>query len=326
MSNLLEVRDLATHFFTKRGVCRAVQGVSFSVAAGETLGLVGESGCGKTITSLSIMGLVPKPAGRIVRGQILFEGEDLLAKTEAEMRKIRGSQISMILQDPMSSLNPAFTIGNQVGEGVAFHLGLRGKSLRERIEELLRLVRIHSPELTAKYYPHQMSGGMRQRVGGAIATACHPKLLIADEPTTALDVTIQAQYLQLLKELQGRFGIAIIFITHDLGIVAKMCDRVAVMYAGKIVELVDTERLFDNPSHPYTIALLRSLPRIDEKADKLYAIAGQPPSLTKPIRGCSFAPRCDRAIERCRQEAPPLIGVEDGHLVQCGAGAKVLVG
>lgn len=318
MSSLLEVRDLKTYFYTRRGVVRAVQGVSLSVDKGETVGLVGESGSGKTITCLSILRLVPKPAGRIVGGQILFEGEDLLTKSEEEIRKIRGSRISMILQDPMSSLNPAFTIGNQVAETIVLHQNVRGRKLWDKVREIFGLVRIPSPETTIRYYPHQISGGMRQRVVGAIGISCQPQLLIADEPTTSLDVTIQAQYLKLLKDIQRELGLAMIFITHDLGIVAKMCDKVAVMYAGKIVESADTRELFNNPTHPYTVALLKSLPRIDVKVDKLYSIEGQPPSMIGPATGCSFAPRCDNATSRCADETPPTVDVKEGHCVRCG--------
>lgn len=323
MSSLLEVRDLKTYFYTRRGVVKAVQGVSFSLEKGESIGMVGESGCGKTITCLSILRLVPKPAGRIVGGQILLEGEDLVAKSEEEMRKIRGSKVSMILQDPMSSLNPAFTIGDQVGETIVQHQGIRGLKLWERIKELLWLVRIPSAETTIRYYPHQISGGMRQRVVGAIAISCQPQLLIADEPTTSLDVTIQAQYLKLLKDVQQQFGVAMIFITHDLGIVAHMCDKVAVMYAGRIVESADTRELFNNPVHPYTVALLNSLPRIDARVDRLYSIEGQPPSLIEPPLGCGFSPRCAHAAEGCAHEIPPTINVKDGHVVRCGLPLRV---
>lgn len=317
MGSLLEVRDLRTHFFTRRGVVKAVDGVTFSLDRGETLGLVGESGCGKTITCLSILRLVPRPAGRIVGGQIIFDGQDLLQKSEEEMREIRGSRISMVLQDPMTSLNPAFTIGSQVGEAISLHQKARGRTLWERVKEILRQVRIPSPEIAVRYYPHQMSGGMRQRVVGAIAISCQPDLLIADEPTTSLDVTIQAQYLKLLKDVQQQLGAAMIFITHDFGIVARMCDRVAVMYAGKIVESATTRELFNHPTHPYTVALLKSLPKLEVRVDKLYSIEGQPPSLLNLPAGCSFAPRCDGASERCREESPSLAQVGEGHAVSC---------
>jgi oligopeptide/dipeptide ABC transporter ATP-binding protein len=313
----LEVRDLKTSFFTRRGVVRAVDGVSFSLDRGETLGLVGESGCGKTITCMSILRLVPKPAGKIVEGQIVFDGQNLLGKTEDEMRKIRGGRISMVLQDPMTSLNPVFTIGNQTGEVIALHQNARGRTLLEKVREVLRLVRIPSPEVAVKNYPHQMSGGMRQRVVGAIAISCQPDLLIADEPTTSLDVTIQAQYLKLLKDIQQQLGMAMIFITHDFGIVARMCDRVAVMYAGKIVESATTRELFNNPTHPYTVALLRSLPRIDVRMEKLYSIEGQPPTLLDPPLGCMFAPRCEAKDERCKDKMPPATQVGEGHIVSC---------
>lgn len=314
---MLEVLDLKTHFFLRRGVVKAVDGVTFSVKQGETLGLVGESGCGKTVCCLSILRLVPAPAGRIVGGKIVFNGEDLLKKTEAEMRRIRGRNISMILQDPMTSLNPAFTIGSQVGEAIRIHQGLKGKSLWDRVKEMLSLVRIPSPEVRMGDYPHQMSGGMRQRVVGAIALSCQPSLLIADEPTTSLDVTTQAQYLRLLKEIQQQANVALIFITHDFGIVAKMCDRVAVMYAGRIVESADVRELFNNPFHPYTIALMKSLPKLETRVEKLFSIEGQPPSLIDLPQGCSFAPRCAEAKEICRRDFPMPVPVRDGHYVTC---------
>src|SRR3990172_6768448 len=305
MSNLLEVRDLKTYFYTRRGVVRAVQGVSLSVDKGETVDLVGESGSGKTITCLSILRLVPKPAGRIVGGQILFEGEDLLTKSEEEIRKIRGSRISMILQDPMSSLNPVFTIGNQVAETIVLHQNARGRKLWDKVREIFGLVRIPSPETTIRYYPHQISGGMRQRVVGAIGISCQPQLLIADEPTTSLDVTIQAQYLKLLKDIQRELGVAMIFITHDLGIVARMCDQVAVMYAGRLVEAGPVRTIFDAPAHPYTRALIESIPRFGDTAGRLTAIEGQPPDPAALPAGCALHPRCPLVIERCRAEAPP---------------------
>ena len=314
---LLDIRDLKTHFFTRRGVIKAVDGVSFSLQEGETLGLVGESGSGKTIASLSILRLVPKPAGRIVGGKIMFDGEDLITKSETEMKAYRGKRISMVLQDPMTSLNPVFSIGNQVGEPLAIHQKLKGTALREKVKEMLRRVRIPAPEVRMRDYPHQMSGGMRQRVVGAIALSCQPHLLIADEPTTSLDVTIQSQYLRLLKEIQQESGVSMIFITHDLGIVARVCDRVAVMYAGKVVESADVRELFNNPAHPYTVGLMKSLPKLETRVDKLYAIGGQPPSPIDLPSGCAFYPRCPKGNEKCFHEYPPQEFLTDGHYTSC---------
>jgi oligopeptide/dipeptide ABC transporter ATP-binding protein len=314
---LLEVKDLRTWFFTRWGVVKAVDGVSFTLGASETLGLVGESGCGKSMTALSILRLQPRPAGRIVGGQVLLQGEDLLQKSEREMRRIRGRQISMILQDPMQSLNPVFSVGAQIAEALRIHQGLEGPTLWEQAREMLRRVKIPSPELRLRAYPHQMSGGMRQRVVGAISLACRPAILIADEPTTSLDVTIQAQYLRLLKGLQEEMGLALIFITHDFGIVAKMCDRVAVMYAGRIVESAEVRELFNHPRHPYTVALLNSVPRLETKIERLSSIEGQPPPLYDLPPGCPFAPRCPHARDRCRDEYPPEVAVADGHRVSC---------
>jgi oligopeptide transport system ATP-binding protein len=317
VKTLLDVQDLKTYFFTRRGVVKAVDGVSFSLQQGETLGLVGESGCGKSITCLSLLRLVPQPAGRIMGGKVLFDGQDLLQLSEQEMRSYRGRRLSMILQDPMSSLNPVFTIGSQVGEALTIHQKLRGSSLWQRVKEMLRLVRIPAPEVRMRDYPHQMSGGMRQRVVGAIALACQPHLLIADEPTTSLDVTIQSQYLQLLKEIQQELGVAMIFITHDLGIVTRVCDRVAVMYAGKIVETAGVREVFNNPAHPYTVSLMKSLPELETRVDKLFAIEGQPPGLLDLPPGCPFAPRCPDADAKCDQEYPPLVTVGEGHNASC---------
>jgi len=316
-TKVLEVKDLKTYFFTSRGVVKAVDGVSFELAEGETLGLVGESGCGKTITCQSVLRLVPAPAGRIVGGEIILEGENLLSKKEKEMAHIRGYKVSMILQDPMASLNPVLTIGAQVAEPIRIHQRLATRSVWEKVKEMLRLVRIPSPEVRMKEYPHQMSGGMRQRVVGAIMLSCQPRLLIADEPTTSLDVTIQAQYLKLLKELQAQQKFALIVVTHDLGIVAKICDRVAVMYAGKIVENGDVRDIFYHPAHPYTQALLGSLPKIFEREEQLMTIEGQPPELHALPQGCSFAPRCSVAQDLCRREYPPLSVLKEGHLVHC---------
>lgn len=314
---VLEVKDLKTYFFTSRGVVKAVDGVSFELKEGETLGLVGESGCGKTITCQSLLRLVPAPAGRIVGGEILLQGENLLSKPEKEMAQIRGCKVSMILQDPMASLNPVLTIGAQVAEPVKIHQRLAPRLVWEKAREMLRLVRIPSPEVRMKEYPHQMSGGMRQRVVGAIMLSCQPRLLIADEPTTSLDVTIQAQYLRLLKELQQQQNFALIVVTHDLGIVAKICDRVAVMYAGKIVENGDVRDIFYHPAHPYTKALLGSLPKIYEREDRLTTIEGQPPELHDLPQGCSFFPRCSVAQDKCQREYPPRSEIKEGHLAHC---------
>ncbi len=315
---ILEVKDLRTHFFTRRGVVKAVDGVSFSLKEGETLGLVGESGCGKTITCLSIQQLVPQPAGRIVGGEIFFDGENLLKKSEKMMREeIRGKRISMILQDPMTSLNPVFTVGYQVAGPIKKHQDLPRGRVWEKVKEMLRLVRIPSPEVRMREYPHQMSGGMRQRIVGAISLSCEPRLLIADEPTTSLDVTIQAQYLDLLHEIQEKTGVAMIMITHDFGIVADVCDRVAVMYAGRIVENAEIRELFNNPKHPYTTALLNSLPKLEERVDKLYFIEGQPPDLLDMADGCAFAPRCPQVKEICMTKYPPETRIGEGHIVNC---------
>jgi oligopeptide/dipeptide ABC transporter ATP-binding protein len=314
---LLVVEDLKTYFFTRRGVTRAVDGVSFTLDAGETLALVGESGSGKSVTCLSLVRLVPEPAGRIVGGRVVFEGEDLLRKSPAEMRWVRGKQIAMVLQDPMTSLNPALTIGTQVAEVVRLHQGVRGRALRQRILEALRRLRIPAAEARLRHYPHQLSGGMRQRVSSAIGMSCAPRLLIADEPTTSLDVTIQAQYLDLLKEVQAQTGVAIILVTHDFGIVAANADRVAVMYAGKIVEMGTTLQVFNNPAHPYTEALLRCLPDVELKRQQLVEIGGQPPDLARLPPGCSFAPRCPKRQPRCDEAFPPSVAVASGHTAHC---------
>ncbi len=315
---LLQVKDLATHFVTARGtrVVRAVNEVSFSLDAGQTLGIVGESGSGKTTLALSLVRLLP-PAARIESGEILFEGEDLLKKSDSAMRRIRGRRIAMILQDPMASLNPLFTIGDQVAEPIRVHEGVERASAWAKARDLLKAVRISAPETRVKEYPHQMSGGMRQRIVGAIAISCEPALLIADEPTTSLDVTIQAQYLNLLRELQRTHHLAMIFITHNLGIVAKMCDRVAVMYAGRIVESGPVRRIFNAPAHPYTEALLSSIPRLSDPTQRLTAIDGQPPDLASPPSGCAFHPRCPKVVERCREDDPPGFSVADGHSARC---------
>ena len=320
MKNTLEVKDLKTYFFTRSGPVKAVDGVSFHVAEGETLGIVGESGSGKSITCLSLLRLVPPPAGRIVSGEVLLNGEDLLLKSIKEMRKIRGAEISMILQDPMTSLNPVFTIGNQLSEPIIIHQGLDKKSAWEKAKEMLARVKIPLPEIRVNEYPHQMSGGMRQRIVGAMALSCQPKLLIADEPTTALDVTIQAQFLQLLQSIQKEFRLALIVVTHDFGIVAKICDRVAVMYAGKMVETAPIREIFDNPRHPYTRALMSSLPKLDKNLKRLPSIQGQPPDLGNLPPGCSFAPRCSEVKNICRLEVPPESRPAEGHTLSCWLG------
>ena len=317
---ILEVQDLKTYFLMRRGVVKAVDGVSFTLGKGETLGIVGESGCGKSMTALSILRLVPQPSGRIVGGKIIFEGEDLLQKSERDMRRIRGRKICMILQDPMTSLDPTFTVGNQLTETIAIHQEVKSSSLREKAISILKRVGIASPDVMIGQYPHQFSGGMRQRVVGAIVISCQPRVIIADEPTTSLDATIQAQYLEFLKDIQQELGFSLIFISHDLGIIAAMCDRVAVMYAGKIVESGPLREIFNNPLHPYTSALPRSLPKIERRAERLFAIDGQPPTLMNLPSGCSFAPRCNLAKERCRKKNPPLTSAGDGHDVSCGKG------
>ena len=301
----LEVKDLETRIDTKLGVIKAVDGVSFSVNYGETLGIVGESGSGKSVTALSILRLVPKPAATISGGQILLAGEDLLQKSEREMRHVRGKQISMILQDPQTSLNPVFSIGSQVMEAIGIHTDAPRDTLLRRAIEALRLVRVADPERRVDDFPHQMSGGMKQRVVGAIAMGSFPKVLIADEPTTALDVTIQAQYLRLLKEIQKETGLSIIFITHDFGVVARMCDKVAVMYAGRVIEYGPVREIFSRPAHPYTQALLNSVPTIEEDVDRLYSIEGHPPAFWDMPKGCRFEPRCGVAMGQCKSQYPP---------------------
>jgi oligopeptide/dipeptide ABC transporter ATP-binding protein len=314
---VVDVRDLQTHIVTRWGTLKAVDGVSFTVAEGETLGIVGESGSGKSMTCLSIVRLVPRGAARIVGGQILLDGEDLLTKSDTEMQQIRGRKVAMILQDPMSSLNPVFSVGMQVREPVAMYHRLRGRALTERAVELLASVRIPSPGARLRAFPHQLSGGMRQRVVGAMAIAAPPRLLIADEPTTSLDLTIQMQYLGLLKELQERHRLAMIFVTHDLGIVARICDRVAVMYGGRIVEIGPVRRIFKSPAHPYTRALLDAIPRLGARRDRLTTIEGQPPDLVALPPGCAFTPRCPHAVERCRREAPAESVVGPEHATRC---------
>jgi oligopeptide/dipeptide ABC transporter ATP-binding protein len=314
---VLEVRDLQTQISTKWGVVKAVDGVSFDVRRGETLGVVGESGSGKSMTALSLMRLVPAPAAQIVGGEVMLNGRNLLQLSEEEMTKVRGREISMILQDPMQALNPVFTIGDQVGETIRIHQGLRGQPLWERVVEALKKVRIPAPEARAKDYPHRLSGGMRQRVVGAIGISSGPSLIIADEPTTSLDVTVQAAYLRLLRQIQEEQGVAIIFITHDFGIVAKMCDRVAVMYAGRIVELADVRTIFNHPLHEYTKALIHSVPKLEEERERLPQIGGQPPLLHDLPPGDAFAPRSPLQFDPADAlSRPELVEVEPGHWVQ----------
>ncbi|HEY6982791.1 ABC transporter ATP-binding protein [Reyranella sp.] len=315
---LLRLENLSTHYVSAQGarVVRAVDEVSLSLDAGETLGIVGESGSGKSTLALTMLRVLP-PAARIVGGRMLFEGEDLVQKSDAEMRDIRGKRMAMILQDPMASLNPLFTIGNQVAEPIQIHEKTPHSAAWMRARELLKAVRIPSPETRVRQYPHEMSGGMRQRIVGAIGISCQPRLLIADEPTTSLDLTIQAQYLNLLRELQRAHGLALIFITHNLGIVAKMCDQLAVMYAGRVVESGSVSRIFNAPAHPYTRALLGSIPHMGDPQHRLTAIAGQPPDLAALPQGCSFAPRCPQAVDRCRLEAPPAFSIGEGRMARC---------
>jgi oligopeptide/dipeptide ABC transporter ATP-binding protein len=311
------VRNLKTYFYIEDGVVPAVDGVSFSVSERETLGIVGESGCGKSVTSLSIMRLIPIPPGRFLDGEILFEGEDLLRKTKAEMRTIRGNRISMIFQEPMTSLNPVFTIGDQIMEAIMLHQRVNRADAKTKTIEMLRMVGIPSPGRRIGEYPHQMSGGMRQRVMIAMALSCNPKLLIADEPTTALDVTIQAQILNLMKRLKEELGMVIMLITHDLGVVADIANKVVVMYAGKIVEAADTLTIFKNPHHPYTIGLLGSIPKLHENRDRLQVVEGNVPNPFGIPTGCRFHPRCSSVMDVCEKEEPALVEVEAGHQVRC---------
>lgn len=316
MDKVLEVINLKTYFYTENGIARAVDGVNFSVSKGKTLGIVGESGCGKSVTSLSIMRLLAEPEGKIAGGSILFQGEDLVKKSEQDMMKIRGNEISMIFQEPMTSLNPVFTVGSQINEVFRLHKNLSNKEATPKSIEMLKLVGIPMPEKRVNEYPHQLSGGMRQRVMIAMALACNPKLLIADEPTTALDVTIQAQVLELMKDLKNKLGTAIILITHDLGVVADVADDVLVMYAGQIVEYGDMASIFNEPMHPYTKGLLASIPDISKEVEKLDTIEGIVPSLFDIPKGCKFNPRCKYAFEKCREKQPALSDF-NGHKVRC---------
>jgi peptide/nickel transport system ATP-binding protein len=316
--SILEVKDLRTYFYTRDGVVRSVDGVSFSISEGETLAIVGESGCGKSVTSLSLLRLIPSPPGKIVSGSVLYHGKDLLKLSEDEMRDIRGDKISMIFQEPMTSLNPVLTVGRQISEVLELHRHCTKEQAHERILELLKLANISEPERRINEYPHQLSGGMRQRIMIAMALACDPEILIADEPTTALDVTIQAQILNLIRELRDRTRAAIILITHDLGVVAEMAQRVVVMYAGRKVEEASVFDLFTKPMHPYTLGLLNSMPRLDDSSSKrLVEIPGMVPSMRTEIVGCAFAPRCSEASERCLIESPVLQDYGNGHTVAC---------
>ena len=314
---LLSVRDLSVSFSTRRGVGTALNSVSFDLYPGETLGLVGESGSGKSTTASAIAGVLPQPPARVDSGQIVFDGRDLLQIGETELQAIRGRDLGVILQDPLSALNPVFNIGFQIGEPLHIHKDMRGNPLKKRIVELLEMLRIPAAEERLRDFPHQFSGGMRQRVVSAIAASCDPKLLIADEPTTALDVTVQAAYLRLLKSIQERTGVAIVFITHDFAVVAKMCDRVAVMYGGSIVEEAPVDVLFNSPAHPYTEALLNSVPDVRVDVDRLTPIEGAPPSIFDPTPGCRFAPRCPHVMEKCRTEAPREFETAPGQRASC---------
>jgi oligopeptide/dipeptide ABC transporter ATP-binding protein len=328
---ILQIEDLQTHFFTAIGTVRAVDGVSYDLKSGETLGVVGESGCGKSVTALSILRLIANPPGRIVGGAIRFEGRNLLELSESEMERIRGNDISMIFQEPMTSLNPLFTVGRQISEAIVLHEGLSRRAAMDKAVDMLRRVQMPEAERRAQAYPHQLSGGMRQRVMIAMALSCNPKVLIADEPTTALDVTIQAQILDLMRELQETFGTAIILITHDMGVVAENADRVVVMYAGRKVEEAAAAELFDNPGHPYTKGLLGSIPHLDTAArttrrTRLNEIKGMVPSLFNLPVGCSFAPRCTLATDECRVTPPPLEQHRPGHWIACWHADRLLQG
>ncbi len=318
MGTLLEVKNLRTQFFTQDGVVHAVNGISYTLNEGETLAIVGESGCGKSVGVLSLIRLIPQPPGKIVDGEVWFDGRDLLKLSEDELRQVRGNRIAMIFQDPMTSLNPVLTIGQQVGEALQLHLGMNKQQARQRSIELLEMVGIPDAAKRIDDYPHQFSGGMRQRVMIAMGLSCNPQLLIADEPTTALDVTIQAQILDLVKRLKNEIGMAMIWITHDLGVVAGLAERVIVMYAGYIVEEAGVHDLYADPRHPYTLGLLRSIPRLDRgRQAKLQPIEGLPPDLIDPPKGCPFAPRCSYRIDRCWEENPPLETVARAHRVAC---------
>jgi oligopeptide/dipeptide ABC transporter ATP-binding protein len=318
MATLLQVRNLTTQFFTSSGTVRAVDNVTFHVDEGETVAVVGESGCGKSVSALSILRLVPWPPGKIVGGTINFRGQNLLEMSDADIRRVRGREISMVFQEPMTSLNPVLSIGLQLTETMQHHLGLSPAQALKRAAELLEMVGISEPKRRLAQFPHHLSGGMRQRVMIALALSCEPKLIIADEPTTALDVTIQAQILELMKDLTKRLGVALVVITHNLGVVARYADRVNVMYAGKIIEMGSAQQIYHQPHHPYTLGLLASVPRMDQpRGTRLIPIDGQPPDLTRLDGGCAFRPRCRFAVERCAQEFPPLENVDSGHVSAC---------
>ncbi len=318
MTHLLEVRDLTTRFYTSEGVVHAVNGISYTLEQGETLGIVGESGCGKSVSVLSVLGLIPEPPGKITAGEVLYRGQDLLKLDRTEMQHLRGNEIAMVFQDPMTSLNPVLTIGHQISESLSVHLGMSAEEARERAVELLEVVGIPQPADRYDSYPHQFSGGMRQRAMIAMALACEPDLLIADEPTTALDVTIQAQIVDLVKSLRDRLGMAVIWITHDLGVVAGMVEKLIVMYAGFVVERGHIDDIYADPRHPYTLALLKSIPRVDRSAnEKLATISGLPPDLLGLPPGCPFAARCAYGVERCRQENPRLRSIGLNHEIAC---------
>lgn len=318
MATLLQVRNLTTQFFTSSGIVRAVDNVSFDVEEGETVAVVGESGCGKSVSALSVLRLVPWPPGKIVGGSINFRGQNLLEMNDADIRRVRGREISMVFQEPMTSLNPVLSIGLQLTETMQHHLELTPAQALKRAEELLEMVGISEPKRRLAQFPHHLSGGMRQRVMIALALSCEPKLIIADEPTTALDVTIQAQILELMKDLTKRLGVALVVITHNLGVVARYADRVNVMYAGKIIEMGSAQQIYHQPHHPYTLGLLASVPRMDQpRGTRLIPIDGQPPDLTRLDGGCAFRPRCRFAVDRCGQEFPPLEDVDSGHVSAC---------
>ncbi|WDC83550.1 ABC transporter ATP-binding protein [Caloramator sp. mosi_1] len=317
MGELLSIKNLKTYFYTEDGVIKAVDDVSLSIREGETLGVVGESGCGKSITAMSILKLIPNPPGKIVEGEIIFEGKDLTKTTDEEIRKIRGNKISVIFQEPMTSLNPVFTIGDQIIEAIVLHQNMNKEEARKKAIDMLKLVGIPRAEEVVDAYPHELSGGMRQRAMIAMAMACNPKLLIADEPTTALDVTIQAQILDLMRDLKNKTNTSIMLITHDLGVVAEMADHVVVMYAGKVVEEANVYEIFKNPMHPYTLGLLESKPILNQDKERLNSIPGQVPNPLNMPEGCYFHPRCSKAMDICRKEQPKLCSVKDGHKVAC---------
>ena len=324
MPTLMKVSGLATQFFTEDGIVKAVDGIEYDLEEGETLGLVGESGCGKSVSALSLLRLIPNPPGRIVGGEVMFEGQDLMKLSEEDMRHIRGNRISMVFQEPMTSLNPILTIGRQITEPLELHMSMTAQQAEDRAIELLGLVGIPDAAARINDYPHQFSGGMRQRVMIAMALSCNPKLLIADEPTTALDVTIQAQVLELMQRAAKEVGASLIVITHNLGVVARYADRVNVMYAGKIIERGTAQDIYKNPKHPYTLGLLRSVPRLDEpRKEKLSPIEGMPPDLVDLPVGCSFRARCGYAVDRCAEETPPLVTVGEDHLAACWESDKV---